>query len=100
MFVFNPPMDSPLATQVPCVVYLSQPNAASRMYGPFPSLVDAIDWCQSQNTNYSFQIAPLRRIDKVRDNANDWFGPEHLDIEMFIDEIYDIKKFREYEQGL
>lgn len=100
MFVFNPPMDSPLATEVPCVVYLSQPNSSPRMYGPFASLVDAIDWCQSQNNNYSFQIAPMRRTDKIRNSSNDWFGPEHLDIEIFIDDIYSIEKFREYEKEL
>jgi hypothetical protein len=69
------------------------------MYGPFANLVEAIDWCSSQNFNYSFQIAPMRRTDKVRNSSNDWFGPEHLDIEIFIDDIYDIEKFREYEQG-
>lgn len=100
MFIFNPPMDSPLATEVPCVVYLSQPQSAPRMYGPFASLVEAIDWCSNQSYNGSFQIAPLRRTDKVRNDINDWFGPEHSDIEIFIDDIYDIEKFRQYAEKL
>ena len=97
MFIFNPSDDSPLATEVPCIVMLSQPNESPRMYGPFPNLIEAQYWCEKQPTYLNFSIAPLRRTNKERSSSNDWYGPEHLDIDMFVDDIYDVTIFNKWQ---
>lgn len=98
MFIFNPSDDSPLATEVPCVVLLSQPNESPRMYGPFQNIIEARHWCDKQLHHLNFSIAPLRRIDKDRESMNDWFGPEHIDIELFVDDIYNFSAFSKWQE--
>ncbi len=95
---FDPPENSPLATSVPCIVEISiGAGSELRQYGPFESLNDARIWCARQVIS-NFVIIPLRRIDKER-NHNDWYGPQSHDIDVLIDDMYDISKFKEWEQS-
>lgn len=95
---FNPPDDSPLATSVPCVVELSiGAGAEVRMYGPFPSLLDAQDWCARQVVS-SFRIIPLRRTDKER-TYGEWYDPQTHDINLVIDDFVSIETFRQWEEN-
>ena len=95
MFIFDPPTDSPLATSVPCYVEVSIGGGVEvRMYGPFPSMNDARDWCE-KHSPIPFKIIPLRRIDKER-TYNDFFAPQTSDIEVLIDDMYDINKYHEW----
>lgn len=92
---FDPPHDSPLSTSVPCIVEMSiGAGAEVRHYGPFASLTDAREWCANQTHN-NFTILPLRRTDKIRSHS-DWYNPQHHDIEILVDDFYDIDKFNEW----
>lgn len=92
---FDPPENSPLSTSVPCIVELSiGAGAEIRHYGPFASLNEARIWC-AQQTHNNFRIIPLRRIDKERTHT-DWYTPQH-DIDELIDDMYDIEKFRQWQ---
>jgi len=93
MIVLNPPEDSPLFLDVPCIVQLDQaPGAGPRYYGPFPSLKDAKQWCeqiQQRSPYMSFGIIPLRRTDRQRGNE-EWYGYNQVELDDFFDtEKYD-----------
>ena len=93
MIVLNPPEDSPLYLEVPCVVLLSQPpGAAARYYGPFENLKTAREWVDEilfTNPYMSFGILPLRRTDRDR-TSNEWYGYDQVELEDFIDlSVYD-----------
>jgi hypothetical protein len=73
----------------------------NRYYGPFESLVSARDWCESQEfytVTRNFMIIPLRRTDKTRPSSEDWYGAEHANIDMFIDDIIDVNIFRQWQE--
>lgn len=60
----------------PCAVFLPQPGAATRYYGPFDSEDAACDWIRQQpeSTHNSFAIMPLRRTDIERSH-DDFYNP-------------------------
>ena len=94
---FDPPDDSPLATSVPCVVELSIGGGAeTRFYGPFPSLLDARDWCARQSVHH-FMVIPLRRTDIERD-YHQWYDPQLDNIEMLVSDFCDLNLFREWQE--
>lgn len=76
MILHDPPDDSPMATDVPCVVELSiGAGAEIRVYGPFENLIAAREWCDRQVPQH-FKIVPLRRTNKSREHLDDWYGPD------------------------
>lgn len=88
MYTFNPRDDEPMATSVPCIAELSIGGGAEyRMYGPFINLLAARAWCEAQRPTH-FRIIPLRRTDKERPRHGDWYDPDYINPDNFVDEFY------------
>lgn len=75
----------------PCVVFLPQPGAAHRFYGPFRSEDEACDWIRQQieQTHNKFVIVPLRRTD-IKRTHDQFYNPAHdFDVNDFWDDGMD-----------
>lgn len=103
MYILNPTNDSPMALDVPCIALLiTAPGAPDRYYGPFANLLEARDWVDAIHVNspyMSFQIIPLRRTDKERNN-DDWYGYNDIDFNDFFDEEAHTEKLLDAESKI
>lgn len=103
MIILNPPDDSPLALDVPCIALLhTAPGAPDRYYGPFANLLEARDWVekiQLASPYITFGIIPLRRTDRKRTN-DEWYGYNDFDLNDFFDEDAHTQKLLEINKGI